>query len=87
MVKLFAHRGFVTENISQNSIASLKQAYDFNFRAVEFDIWFLDEKLVLKHDQPLEKEINNLPKFRDYFSFKNELTYWMDFKNLDEKLS
>lgn len=87
MIKLFAHRGFVTNNISQNSIASLKQAYDFDFRAVEFDIWFLDGKLVLKHDRPTQSEINNLPNFRDYFHFKNEFTYWMDFKNLSENNS
>jgi glycerophosphoryl diester phosphodiesterase len=87
MIKLFAHRGFVTGNISQNSIASLKQAYDFGFRAIEFDIWFVKEKLVLKHDAPKDEEIESLPNFGDYFCFKNEMIYWMDFKNLDEKNS
>jgi len=87
MIKLFAHRGFVTENISQNSIASLKKAYEFDFRAIEFDIWFLNGKLILKHDKPSEVEINNLPSFSDYFCLKNEMIYWMDFKNLDEKNS
>lgn len=85
MIKLFAHRGFASENILQNSIASLKRAHKFGFRAVEFDVWFLQEKLILKHDRPTEKEINNLPNFRDYFFFGNEFNYWIDFKNLDEK--
>jgi glycerophosphoryl diester phosphodiesterase len=85
MVKLFAHRGFHSSNIPQNSIASLEEAHKNHFHGIEFDIWFLDGKLILKHDEPSKKEINNLPTLRDYFSFKNEFTYWMDFKNLNEK--
>lgn len=85
MVRLFAHRGFCSENISQNSIASLKNAYDFFFRAIEFDIWFLDKKLILKHDEPKLSELKILPQFHDYLCFGNEMIYWLDFKNLDEK--
>ena len=85
MVRLFAHRGFASDNISQNSIASLKNAYEFGFRAIEFDIWFLDKKLILKHDHPQENELKILPTFADYFIFKNDFSYWLDFKNLDEK--
>jgi glycerophosphoryl diester phosphodiesterase len=73
MTKLFAHRGFASKNIPQNSIASLKHAYEFGFRAVEFDVWFLNKKLILKHDRPTEKEIENLANFHDYFFFGNEL--------------
>jgi glycerophosphoryl diester phosphodiesterase len=87
MTRLFAHRGFASKNIPQNSIASLKRAHEFGFRAVEFDVWFLQKKLILKHDHPTEKEINILPNFRDYFFFGNEFNYWIDFKNLDEKNS
>jgi len=85
MTRLFAHRGFASGNISQNSIASLKAAYENDFRGVEFDIWFLNSKLVLKHDMPQVSEINSLPQFADYFSYGNEIYYWLDFKNLDEK--
>ncbi len=85
MIKLFAHRGFVTGNILQNSIASLKNAYDFGFRAIEFDIWFLEQELFLKHDRPKIAELNNLPKFKEYFLFNNHFEYWLDFKNLDEE--
>lgn len=85
MIKLFAHRGFITGNILQNSIASLKNAYDFGFKAIEFDIWFLQQELFLKHDRPKIEELNNLPKFKDYFLFNNDFEYWLDFKNLDEK--
>jgi glycerophosphoryl diester phosphodiesterase len=86
MIRLFAHRGFTNSGkLSQNSVQSLKAAYENGFRSVEFDIWFFDEKLVLKHDQPQKTEINNLPIFSDYFSFKNEMNYWCDFKNLNEK--
>lgn len=87
MVKLFAHRGFHSTDIPQNSIASLNEAHKNHFHGIEFDIWFLNGKLVLKHDEPLKEEINNLSTLRDYFFFKNEFFYWMDFKNLDEKNS
>ena len=50
MIKLFAHRGFVLENAQQNSIESLKEAVKENFKAIEFDIWFLNGNLVLKKD-------------------------------------
>jgi len=38
MIKLFAHRGFVENNMKQNSIASLKNAVAKGFKAIEFDI-------------------------------------------------
>lgn len=85
MVRLFAHRGFVKKNIAQNSIESLNAAYLNNFNAIEFDIWFIEEKLFLNHDKPKKSELKNLPQLRDYFSFGNQFYYWLDFKNLDEK--
>lgn len=82
MIRLFAHRGFWQENLFQNSISSLKAAYEKRFRAIEFDIWLCGQSLLLKHDQPQPEE--NLPKLSDYFQFHNELIYWLDFKNMDE---
>jgi len=85
MVKLFAHRGFVKDSQKENSIASLQEAVLQDFSAIEFDIWFIAEKLILKHDCPKENELAELPTLRDYFIHKNNLTYWLDFKNLDEE--
>lgn len=84
MIRLFAHRGFAKNPSEENSITSLNQAYEAGFRVVEFDIWFLKGKLVLKHNKPEANEIDNLPNLRDYFRFKNEIKYWIDFKNLDK---
>jgi len=92
MIQLFAHRGFVgpfiedssQQNIVQNSIASLKNAREFGFKGIEFDIWFLNQKLFLKHDEPQQSELENLPSFAEYLLFKNDFIYWLDFKNLDE---
>lgn len=82
--KLFAHRGHIFSktqpDFKQNSIESLQNCYDLGYRAVEFDIWFVEDKLVLKHDRPNKNEL--LPTLSDYFRYKNELEYWMDFKNL-----
>ncbi len=81
MIKIFAHRGFVTKTAKENSIESLKAAYENKFLGVEFDVWFLDGELFVHHDMP--KENKNLVKFSDYLQFKNEFEYWIDFKNLD----
>jgi glycerophosphoryl diester phosphodiesterase len=85
MINLFAHRGLVTKNSPENSVASLKRACKSGFRDIEFDIWFFDGDFFIKHDQPKKSETNILPNLSDYFFFKNEMKYWLDFKNLDEK--
>ena len=85
MIKLFAHRGLVENNMKQNSIASLKNAFEKGFKGVEFDIWWIDGEFFVKHDKPAGKELFLLPRLQDYLVHKNELEYWIDFKNLDEK--
>lgn len=84
-MRLFAHRGFVTESHPENTVASLENAVACGFKAIEFDIWSVEEKLVLKHDRPRDKEIEILPALKEYFAHKNELYYWLDFKNLNEE--
>jgi len=84
MIKLFAHRGFVENNMKQNSIASLKNAVSKGFKAIEFDIWWLDGEFFIKHDKPSEKERFLLPRLQDFFIYENQLEYWLDFKNLDQ---
>ncbi len=85
MIKIFAHRGYVINENTQNSIESLNDCVKNNFAGVEFDVWFLNEKLLISHDNPSQGNLNSLPKFRDYFSHGNKIKYWIDFKNLDEK--
>ncbi|MBU6140906.1 MAG: glycerophosphodiester phosphodiesterase [Proteobacteria bacterium] len=78
---IFAHRGLVTKNSPENSIASLHAAYKSGFRAIEFDLWFVNEEILIKHDQPSNE---TLPNLGDYFYFGEEMTYWLDFKNMNE---
>ncbi len=85
MIKLFAHRGFAKNKNLQNTITSLNQAKENGFKAIEFDIWFLEGELFLKHDLPRKNELKELPNFRDYLTFQNEFFYWLDFKNLNKK--
>jgi glycerophosphoryl diester phosphodiesterase len=82
MVRLFAHRGFWLSKDLQNSISSLNSAYQNNFKAIEFDVWFRREKLLLKHDSPKPKD--KTAHFDDYLRFGNEFNYWIDFKNLNQ---
>lgn len=90
MKKFFAHRGFTFDEnnpqnkIDQNSLASLKNAVNHGFKAIEFDIWYFNSQLVLCHDQPNLSNYQNLVKFSEYFIYGNQLDYWLDFKNLDE---
>jgi glycerophosphoryl diester phosphodiesterase len=84
MIKLFAHRGFVENNMKQNSIASLKNAVVKGFKAIEFDIWWVNGEFFIKHDKPNKKEEFSLPRLQDYLYYKNELEYWFDFKNIDQ---
>ena len=85
MVKLFAHRGFVTPTHPENSIASLNEAVSQGFKAIEFDLCFAAQKLVLKHDEPSESEAKILPDLGKYLAYKNQMSYWLDFKNLTEE--
>jgi glycerophosphoryl diester phosphodiesterase len=90
MIKIFAHRGFTFDEnnpqnkIDQNSLASLNNAVDHGFKAIEFDIWYFNSQLILCHDQPNLTNYQNFTKFDEYFIYGNELDYWLDFKNLDE---
>jgi glycerophosphoryl diester phosphodiesterase len=80
MIKIFAHRGCTINQVKENSIESLDLAYEKKFYGVEFDIWFIDEKLIVNHDKAAELR----PEFADYLKYGNELKYWIDFKNLTE---
>ncbi len=85
MIKLFAHRGFVTKKSPENSIKSLDLAYIKGFSAIEFDIWFFEKKLILSHDYPKKTTPKQETQLRNYFKFRDRFIYWLDFKNLDEK--
>ena len=88
MIKIFAHRGYHHDNIKENSIESLKAAYENNFKGIELDIWYInDQTIVIKHDQPNTEEISALPKLADYFLYQNHFIYWLDFKNLNQENS
>jgi glycerophosphoryl diester phosphodiesterase len=78
--KFFAHRGLVSKNAPENTIASLKNAFENNIKAVEFDIWYFKNELVVSHDQPK----NKILKLNDYLAvYSNKIEYWLDFKNLN----
>ncbi|MFC1658941.1 hypothetical protein ACFL0U_00025 [Pseudomonadota bacterium] len=82
---LWPHRGVWKTKKQQNTIQALDNAFNFEYRHIEFDIWLLNNKLLLKHDKPTEKELqnNSLPLLKEFVKrYGNKLKYWMDFKNL-----
>lgn len=88
MLKLFSHRGYLPFNnqknlLQENSIASLKNAVNHGFKAIEFDIWYIENQLILSHDMPTNTE--NCARFIEYLQYQNQLEYWLDFKNLTTK--
>lgn len=83
-IKIFAHRGLVENNITENSLEAFKNAYNQGFRAIEFDIWYLDNQLILSHDQPFDpKNLSRLEDLLQEFSNHSGVGYWLDFKNLN----
>jgi glycerophosphoryl diester phosphodiesterase len=83
---IFAHRGLVSKknNIPENSLASLKNALDAGFVAIEFDIWFVNQQLIISHDEPKNGHLT-LFNFLEYslLHSKQPLLYWLDFKNVN----
>lgn len=85
---LWSHRGYVNKESEENTVVSLKMAYEKGCRHIEFDIWYLNGEMVLKHNEPTAEELSagSLTKLRDYFAvYGNEMNYWMDFKNLSSE--
>ncbi|MFT5703887.1 MAG: glycerophosphoryl diester phosphodiesterase [Rickettsiales bacterium] len=84
-LKIFSHRGIIGKNSQENTLNSLKKAYKNDFRALEFDIWFVKNQLVLRHNRPNDN-LNHLTKLSEVFAeFGNEVEYWLDFKNLNTR--
>jgi glycerophosphoryl diester phosphodiesterase len=81
--KLFSHRGFLTESLKENTIKSFQNAILNNFEAIEVDIWYDKEILILSHNKP-QKDLDKYDRLKDLFhKFGNKITYWLDFKNLN----
>lgn len=83
MLKIFAHRGFVTNKSPENSIFALKEAIKLDFHGIEFDLWFLEDQFVIVHDQPSKDAINKLPKLKDFLDLQENKLFWLDFKNIN----
>jgi len=84
MTLIYSHRGYNNKIFSDNSIQSLDLAYKKGYRAIEFDVWLIKNELILSHDKPNIKSLINLARFSDYFKYKNEFQYWIDFKNINK---
>ena len=85
--KLFSHRGLLIGNskLKENTIKAFQNSIDNHFKAIEVDIWYYQNELILHHDQPIKK-IDNYDKLSDLFKeFGNKIEYWLDLKNLKQK--
>lgn len=81
-LKIFSHRGLVDKNAPENSLKAFKNAYEKGSKAIELDIWYLKNQLILSHNKP--KNLNDFDKLENLFlEFKNKFEYWLDFKNLN----
>ncbi|MFT6333129.1 MAG: glycerophosphoryl diester phosphodiesterase, partial [Lentimonas sp.] len=83
-MKIFSHRGLSDSKTRENSLDAFKKAFEKGIRALEVDIWCLENELFLTHDHTYKPE--NLNKLEELFSeFGNDVFYWLDFKNLSPK--
>ena len=56
-INYFSHRGFSDKSsIKPNTIKAFRNAYKKGYRALEFDIWFIKNQLVLAHNKPKKIE-------------------------------
>lgn len=54
---LQSHRGFWTQNISENTLKAVQNSFSSGFQMTEFDVRLtLDEKVILFHDDKIDKE-------------------------------
>jgi glycerophosphoryl diester phosphodiesterase len=61
---IFSHRGFCPNDKSkQNSIEAFVASRDAGFKAIELDLWLVEDEWILKHDQPQKNELNHLTRF------------------------
>jgi glycerophosphoryl diester phosphodiesterase len=81
---IFAHRGIVNADISENSLESLENAIYLGFLGIEFDIWYWQNELIISHDKPC-KNLLTLQSFLlcSLATSKNPMLYWLDFKNVN----
>jgi glycerophosphoryl diester phosphodiesterase len=82
---LWSHRGLVETKEQENTITALDNSFKAGYRNIEFDIWFLNNQLLTKHDEPTKEELanNKLVSLKEFISrYGTKLQYWMDFKNL-----
>ena len=90
MVKIFAHRGYCINNVAENSLQSLDEAFESNFHGIELDLHFIENQIVVHHDKVTRDNMENFSKFEEFLKYKDQILYWLDFKNLhnlsDEEL-
>jgi glycerophosphoryl diester phosphodiesterase len=69
---IVAHRGaWKTQNLPENSIASLRHAIDLKLPGSEFDVWrTADDSLVINHDAHYNKLIIEETNYSDLIKFK-----------------
>ena len=84
MVKIFAHRGFADAKDQQNTMSAIDNAYKTGFDGVEIDIHYLNDSLLMTHDPVPEEQEKNLNSFDQFLKYRNEILYWLDFKNLQD---
>ena len=69
---IVAHRGaWKTNNLPENSIASLRHAIDLKLAGSEFDVWrTADDSLVINHDAHYNKLLIEETNYADLIKFK-----------------
>ncbi len=94
--KIWSARGFYSTHTEQNSIISMKKAFELGAIGAEVDLYYdvRMDKFIISHDKP-KKDVNGnliyakkdgevltLEKFLKVLS--KEHYFWLDYKNLDK---
>ncbi len=83
--KLWPARGIYTAGVAENSITSVRQAFDAGATGVEIDIFYDVEMadFIVSHDRPYRLVEGKLLTLKEMFDALGEEHYfWLDFKKL-----
>ncbi len=83
--KVWSARGSYSNEIEQNSVASIQKAFDLGAVGVEVDVYF-DRDLsdfIVSHDEPYVLKDGKILTLEELFAQIDEVHYyWLDFKKL-----
>jgi Ca2+/Na+ antiporter len=82
----WSHRGVNNDSVPENTIAAFEHVLRFGLTGIETDVFWDDvqKRFIVTHDAPQPGVV--YPTLEEITArFKDSISYWIDFKNLDQQ--